>query len=303
MQVAVIVNPVAGLAKRPSAAAQRVAEAAALVHRCGLRGDVWPTEGPGHGQALARRALSSGADLVVAWGGDGTINEVASVMAGSDRPIGIVPCGSGNGLARELRLPSAATAAFAVAVRGATRRIDAGEVDGRLFFNLAGVGFDAAVAAAFAQGQGRRGLRRYLRVTLGEWWRYEPTEYVVTTGGRERRVVALLIAVANGRQYGNGATVASTARLDDGRLDLVIVRARSRWRTLLQLPRLFLGGIDRAPGVERAAVEEIELASTSRLVCHVDGEPFFASGPIQVSVRPGALLVRVPSTDRVDASA
>jgi diacylglycerol kinase (ATP) len=303
MQVAVIVNPVAGIGVERSAAMRRIRRAGDLLAAHGPIGEVLPTEGPGHARELALGAVGRGARVVVAWGGDGTVNEVASALAFTAVPLGIVPCGSGNGLARELRLPPTVDAAFAVAVGGGERRIDAGEIEGRLFVNVAGVGFDAAVARAFADGSGGRGFAHYARVTLRELRRYTPSEYTVTTDTGEARVRALTIAVANGRQYGNGATIAPNARLDDGRLDLVVVRARPRWLALAQIPRLFLGGIERASGVGMEIIDEVRIGSATGLACHADGEPFSSRGPILARVRPGALLVRVGTVSQATVSA
>ena len=303
MQVAVIVNPVAGIGVERSAAMRRIRRAGDLLAVHGPVGEVLPTEGPGHARELALGAVGRGARVVVAWGGDGTVNEVASALAFTAVPLGIVPSGSGNGLARELRLPPTVDAAFAVALRGGERRIDVGEIEGRLFVNVAGVGFDAEVARAFADGSGGRGFAHYARVTLRELRRYTPSEYTVTTDTGETHLRALTIAIANGRQYGNGATIAPNARLDDGRLDLVVVRARPRWRVLAQIPRLFLGGIERASGVGMEIIDEVRIGSTTGLACHVDGEPFSSRGPILARVRPGALLVRVGTVSQATGSA
>src|SRR5690606_17971722 len=125
-----------------------------------------------------------------------------------------------------------------------------GELDGRLFFNVAGVGIDARVAYEFAaQGLVRRGFGRYLQVAARELYTYNPAEQTVVTDGVAHRTRALLVALANSRQYGNGALIAPHARLDDGQLDVVIVEDRPLWRALLQVPRLFTGHLDRAPGV------------------------------------------------------
>ena len=129
-------------------------------------GCVQLTSGPGHARVLARAALDAGADVVVAWGGDGTINEVASALTHSRAALGIVPMGSGNGLAREVGVPRGHEAALEAALTGLERTIDAGELNGRVFFNAAGVGFDAHVAAAFASSAGHaRGFASYAALT------------------------------------------------------------------------------------------------------------------------------------------
>jgi diacylglycerol kinase (ATP) len=233
---------------------------------------------------------------VLAWGGDGTMNEIASVLA--FRPattLAVIPSGSGNGLARELGIPLDARAAFDVAFDGRDRIMDAGELDARLFFNVAGVGLDAQVALEFAAGGlVRRGLSRYVTITATKLFTFQPDEQTVIADGEVLRTRALLIAIANARQYGNGALIAPRARIDDGRLDVVIVASRSPWRTLLQVPKLFSGRLAEAPGVEMRTAIEVEVTSARPVVYHVDGEPFVGGASIRARVRPKALRVRAP---------
>ena len=150
------------------------------------------TTGPGHGSAAARTACATGVALVVAWGGDGTMNEVARVLAFGDVPLALVPAGSGNGLARDLGVPRDPAAALAAATAGRPWRIDAGEVNGELFFNVAGLGLDARIAHAFAANRGRRGFLRYLQIGMRELARYAPREYEIAWDGGHRTAPALV---------------------------------------------------------------------------------------------------------------
>jgi YegS/Rv2252/BmrU family lipid kinase len=261
-----------------------------------IAGDVRLTERPGHARELTQSAIAHGASIVVAWGGDGTVNEIGSELAFRDVALGIVPSGSGNGLARELRIPFDADAAFAVVSAGRERVIDAGEFDGRLFFNIAGIGLDARVAHRFSEdGLVRRGFRRYLEITASELWRFDPDEHTIVTDGAVVRRRALLVAVANARQYGNGAIIAPRARLDDGRLDVVVVAQRSPLVALLQVPRVFLGQIERLPGVEVSDASDIEITSAQPVLYHIDGEPFVGGASVKARVRPRALRVICPA--------
>ena len=248
MSVVVIINPISGTGGRPDVARRRAEFAVAELERRGLQGEVFVTERAGHARELARAALGRGVRLVLPWGGDGTVNEVASVVAFTDAAIGIIPSGSGNGLSRELKIPFEPAAAFEIALTGRDRVIDAGELDGHLFFNIAGIGLDARVAHRFAAaGLVRRGFWRYLEITAQELFTDDPDEHTVVVDGVPTRGRALLIAIANGRQYGNGAIIAPHARLDDGRLDVVVVSQRSVAAALLQVPRVFSGTVDRRP--------------------------------------------------------
>jgi YegS/Rv2252/BmrU family lipid kinase len=239
--------------------------------------------------------VARGATTVVAWGGDGTVNEVASALAFKNEALAIVPSGSGNGLARELGIPRRPDEALKLVVHGNSRMIDAVELAGRLFFNIAGVGLDARVAHRFASGGfARRGLTRYAGITLRELFAGAPSEHTVVTDGESFRVRALFVALANSRQYGNGAIIAPGARLDDGKLELVVVGYRSGLRALAQLPRVFSGQIARVPDVILRSAQEVEISSPHQVLYHVDGEASLAAGTLKGRVRPSALRVLAP---------
>lgn len=291
--VTVIVNPRAGRGRRHDAGRARAALARRVLAAYGLEGAIRVSERPGHAGELARRALDEGATLVVAWGGDGTVNEVGAALAFTAAALGIVPAGSGNGLARMLGLPRRPAQALAIALEGRERLIDAGECDGRLFFNVAGVGVDAHIARQFT-ATGRHGFASYLVLTLRELLRYEPARYQVCWDEERRSVQALLLAAANGREFGNGARIAPHAEIDDGLLDLVIVEARSTLATLCNLPRLYMGSVERARGVWVRRVKELRIEGDRPLLYHVDGEVGLAGRELAVRVRPAALRVRVP---------
>ena len=299
--VAVIINPIAGTGCRPDVARDRAERAASLMTARGLGGQVLVTERAGHARELTLAMLARGVTTVVAWGGDGTVNEVAAALAFRDATLAIVPSGSGNGLARELRIPFEPERAFATALEGRTCRIDAGELDGRLFFNVAGIGLDARMARGFADGGlARRGLTRYLRVGARELFSFQAEDHTVVTDGTTRYTRPLLIAIANGRQYGNGAVIAPAARLDDGKLDVVIVAARPRLAVLAQAPRLFTGQIARVAGVTSVSAVDIEVASAHALEYHVDGEPLVGGESLVARSRARALRVAVPTDVRLD---
>lgn len=275
----------------------RAERAAALVAARGLDADVFMTERPGHARELAAAALDRGVRTVVAWGGDGTVNEVASVLAFREATLAIVPSGSGNGLARELLIPVEPDRGFDAAFGGRECRIDAGELDGRLFFNIAGIGLDARVAHRFAaDGLVRRGFLRYLEIAAQELFTCKAESHTVVTDGVAIRVDTMMIAIANARQYGNGALIAPDARLDDGRLDVVVIEGRSALAAIVQAPRLFLGQVGRVPGVRQLHAREIEVTASGPMVYHVDGEPFIGGASIAARSRAAALRVMIPAT-------
>jgi YegS/Rv2252/BmrU family lipid kinase len=218
------------------------------------------TERAGHAHELALEAAAAGADLVIAWGGDGTINEVGRALAqrmdeGPPSPrrqapaLGIVPGGSGNGLARALGIPFEPEKAIERALRAEPRTIDAGELGERMFFNIAGIGLDAHVAALVSTKVRHRGFVPYLKGVAGDLLRYEPVEYAGTIDGRAFRTSALFVAVANSKQYGFGAEIAPRANLADGLIDVVIVEDRGLLGNLLRVPSLFLRNVDCRDGI------------------------------------------------------
>jgi diacylglycerol kinase (ATP) len=250
------------------------------------------TEGVGHARELAKSAVRRGARLVLAWGGDGTINEVVSALAFDDVPFGIIPAGSGNGLARELGVHPRPERAIADALQAVARPMDVGEIDGRLFANMAGIGFDAHIAAAFATAT-RRGLAGYAAITARALRRYVSLHYRVTVGGVETAHRAILVTIANSAQFGNNAYIAPGARVDDGELDLVVLEERSRIATLCHMPRLFNGTVGRVPGCTIRRIREVTIESDQPMAFHVDGEPVAGGTHLRARIHPGALMVAV----------
>jgi diacylglycerol kinase (ATP) len=293
VSIAIIINPISGGAT-PEQARARAELASAVVDTHGDPAEVFLTERRGHARELAKAAVQRGARLVMAWGGDGTMNEVACALAFQEVPLGLVPAGSGNGLARELGVSSRPARAIAEAIAAEPRPLDLGEIDDRLFVNLAGVGFDAHVATQFNRPTNRRrGFNTYVAITARALVGYVPEHYAITTSDGRTESRAILVTVANSAQFGNGARIAPGARVDDGLLDLVVVEERSRWQTLWNVRRLFTGTIDRMPGCVIRRVARATIESERPMVYHVDGEPVEGGTRLRVRVHPGALRIAV----------
>lgn len=292
MSVTIIINPISGGAS-PEQARARAQLASTVVDRHGDRAEVFVTERRGHARELAKAAAGRGARLVISWGGDGTLNEVASALAFGNVPLGLVPAGSGNGFARELGVDLRPERAIADAIGAEPRAIDLGEVDDRLFVNVAGFGFDAHVAAEFDKRGGRRGFAGYVAITARALISYVPRNYTITTAEGCKTSRAVLVTVANSAQFGNGARIAPRALLDDGLLDLVVVEERARWRTVCHVPRLFDGTVERMPGCSICHIRQATIESDGPMVFHVDGEPVNGGTRLQVRVLPAALRVAV----------
>lgn len=293
VDLAIIVNPVAGRADR-ARLDRAMARVGRLLDRRGVRYTVRLAERPEHARELAAAAVAAGARLVAAWGGDGTVNDVGAALAGRDAALVLVPAGSGNGLARELGIDPRPERAVLQALDGRERTVDAGELAGRLFFNVAGVGFDAHVARLFnARPPGRRGPWPYVTITIREAFRYAPDRYCVWLDGEPHRGAFFTVVLANSCQFGNRVRIAPEARADDGRLNAVLVDHRSVvgqfWRA-----RHLLGDPTKAEGVLRRPVRHVVVEGPRAMACQVDGESFVAGPRVEGRVYPGVLKVRVP---------
>ncbi|MSS72169.1 MAG: diacylglycerol kinase family lipid kinase [Candidatus Latescibacteria bacterium] len=254
------------------------------------------TQRRGHAEALAREAAEAGDGLVVAAGGDGTVHEVASGLVGTDTALGILPCGSGNGLARALRMPLDLRRACRALLNTGVRRIDAGRVNGRFFFATAGTGLDALVAARYDERPGkRRGLLPYVVLTARTFLACVPEEVTLTLDhGPPLTARPLLLTVANTRQYGGGAIIAPNARPDDGLLDVCLMENISPFRALLHAPRLFTGAIHRMPGVRLFQAAAVQIVRQAPGPFQMDGEALQGEAILNVEVVPGALKVAAP---------
>lgn len=254
------------------------------------------TKEAGHGYELARRAASEGYDHVIAVGGDGTVNEVARALRHTDTALGILPKGSGNGLARAVGLSMSTDGAIKALVSGRRIAIDCCEVEGIPFFCTCGMGFDAAVSKQFAEAV-RRGPVTYLQTMIREYARFSPDTYRVTLGEGEETLEteAFVLVVANASQYGNNAYIAPEADLSDGLLDLVLIRPFSPIEApivLGDLMRRRLGG-NKYYSAQKTTQVCIERSQPGPV--HVDGEPLELGTTLRVSLHHRALQVIVPA--------
>ena len=292
----VIINPLSGRGRYDAQIQGHAALARDVLARRQIEAVVRPTTGPGDATAFAQEAVAAGVDLVVAWGGDGTVNETARALVSTSVPLGIVPAGSGNGLAADLRVPFAPLAALEVAATAPTQAIDVGTVNDCYFFNVAGVGIDAVIAARFAErGLRRRGFAAYAQLSTSELMRYRVQRYDLVVDDEPAEHEALLVAFANGRQYGNRMLIAPGARLDDGLLELVVIERLSLLTIAWRLPSLFRGTLAPGRGVHMRAARRVRIRSSAPIPFHVDGEPRTGADELDVSVLPGSLLVRAPA--------
>lgn len=263
--------------------------------------EIIKTERAGHAIEIAARAASEGVDMVVAIGGDGTINEIARSLIHTDTALGIIPCGSGNGLARHLQIPLDAKGAIEVINKGFIDCIDYGRINEHMFFCTCGVGFDAFVSLKFSKS-GKRGLLTYLENTLHESLNYEPDTYEIESEDGNMRYKAFLIACANASQYGNNAYIAPQASLNDGLMDVTILEPF----TVLDVPtlafQLFNRTIDQNSRIKTFKCKQVHIRRSKKGVLHYDGDPVMSGENIDVEIIEGGLKVIIPESRGKDLS-
>lgn len=252
--------------------------------------DVAFTERPGHATQLAREA---DADIVVAVGGDGTVNEVACGLLGTGKVLAIVPSGSGDGLALHMGIGRKVRRAVNTLNHGIITDMDCGLLDGKPFFCTVGVGLDAEVAWKFASAT-RRGVWAYISLAWKLWKHYRPQTYTLQIDGQEMVTPAVMVTVANADQWGNQARIAPLASVQDGLLDVVVVKPFSTWEIPVLAAKLMLGWAHTSRRVQTIKGKHVVIDRLSPGPVHMDGDPFRMGTHLDIQVVPNALRVLIP---------
>ncbi|MGK0237423.1 MAG: diacylglycerol kinase (ATP) [Candidatus Pelagisphaera sp.] len=286
-----IINPLSGKSGKGPIRKERID---AFIQSKGLNARAILTERAGHATELAMRCVKEGAARVICVGGDGTMNEVARVLVGIEILFGLVPMGSGNGLARHLGLPLRFEDALENATSGSVLSIDTGVANGHPFFNVMGIGLDAEIGMRFNRSR-RRGLAAYIVLGLKTFAYYRPSQYIVEADGNRLELEVDLIVVANSSQYGNDAFIAPDASLEDGKLNMVAVEPFGLVAGLSLLRRVFAKTLYRSAKVHALCSEAFTVRLSKRECFHVDGEILECEGKIDIRARPRSLRMIVPS--------
>jgi diacylglycerol kinase (ATP) len=248
----------------------------------------------GEATEIVRGKLNENYRYFVAVGGDGTVNEIAKVLVNTQAILGIMPVGSGNGLARHLQIPLHPKEAIKIINKQKFQAIDCGLINNTPFFCTCGVGFDALIGEKFAQCKGR-GLANYVKTTILEYFNYKPETYKITINHeRKMNIPAFLITFANGSQYGNNAYIAPNADISDGQLDMCILSPFKLYKAPGIGIRLFAGNIERSPLMHIERATNIILERTSEGVIHFDGEPCRMGKKLEISLINKGLNVIIP---------
>ena len=253
------------------------------------------TQYAGHAYELAKEAAATGVDVVVAVGGDGTVNEVGRALVHTSTALGVVPCGSGNGFARHLGIPIGIKSAIEFINKAQPVDIDYGKINGQPFFCSCGMGFDAVVSSDFAKGKAR-GVFNYIRYSLLDWVKYKPETYVVETGEMKRTFEAFVIACGNASQYGNNAYIAPFASMRDGMDTVSILSPFNAFEVPLMATHLFTHTFDESTHVSTIVAPWIRIVREKAGPVHYDGEPYemekelfieMVAGGVKVLAAPG----------------
>ena len=246
-----------------------------------------------HAVEIASTAERDGFDAVVAVGGDGTVNAAARGLLHSNIPLGIIPVGSGNGLARGLNIPLNLRRSCQLIIDGDIRDIDAGRIRDRYFFVVAGLGFDAVVGKLF-NDQNLRGPLPYFYFGIREFLAYRAETFTLRFKDQQVIVRALLVTVANTRQWGVDAIIAPYAKPDDGLLDVCVIHKVNAAQAAFHLPKLFTGKIDKVRHYEVYRTDNVEIIRENPGYFHVDGEPVEGGKHLKVTLDPKAIKIIVP---------
>jgi diacylglycerol kinase (ATP) len=288
-RMAFIVNPKAGtnLQKNIGNAVDKY-----LNHKRFVYG-IWSSEYPGHGYELAKKAVEEGYDIVVAVGGDGSVNEIAPALIGTNVSLGIIPAGSGNGLAMHLGYGRELAKAVKKLNTAENQLIDVGVLNGRPFFNVAGIGFDGLVSNLM-KASNWRGFVPYFLKSMEAGLTYTPLTCRIELDDRVLTEKCFVIAIANGPMYGYNMQIAPDAQLDDGFFEVVILKDAPVWQYLAAVPATFNGKIYDAAFVEHFTTRRVVISAEQPLHVHVDGEGMVLEEILRFEINPKAINILVP---------
>jgi YegS/Rv2252/BmrU family lipid kinase len=254
------------------------------------------TQYRGHGHVLSTEAVLNGTDIVIAVGGDGTINEIARALIGKEAVFGFIPTGSGNGLAHHLKMPIAVSRAVRVINEQQILKIDTLKINEKIGISIAGMGFDAYIAELFDKSA-RRGLFPYLNFVVRSFFSYKPKTYIVEADGRKKEHTALMVSIANSSQWGFNVKISPEASIQDGYADICIAQKPPFYRLIPFAAKLLTGNIHRdnsAIAIYQFAKCTIYEKDNVNQPFHIDGDPMERQAKMEVEVLPKSLNIIVP---------
>lgn len=242
-----------------------------------------------HANKLARNGVGQ-YDYIIAVGGDGTVNEIASSIVGTETVLGIIPFGSGNGLSRFLGIPMDTEKAIRTLNEKHVEVIDSAKLNRQWFFNVAGMGFDARIGEAFALNK-TRGFINYVRVALREIFKFRPETYHIQIDGSVYKREAFMLTFANSSQFGNNAHVSPNASVQDGLLDVCVIKPFPLYRFPEMALRMFFNTADKSRYVEIIRGKHIIVRRANAGAVHLDGEPQLMGEETEINIVPHSLRI------------
>lgn len=276
-----IINPISGTGKQGSILTKIEKEINSSI----LESHVHYTKNKNHATEIARKLCKNNADIIVAVGGDGTVNEVAQALVNSKCILGIIPTGSGNGLARHLGIPQNISKALRLLNTLKNRKIDSCTANGEFFINISGMGYEAHISHCFAKKK-KRGLKTYIKLIISEYWAYKVKKYQIEIEGKTVfDDYAVQVSFANSTQYGNNVIVSPTSNDNDGEIELCILKPFYFY----EIPRLLLALATRRFHLNKRiqVIKCSQVIIKSKLAkCHLDGEPKNMGDRVKLNVKP-----------------
>ena len=285
-----IINPISGVGKKnelPSIIDQN------LDHNK-FSFDIAYTEYKEHAKEIAKKASEEGIDIVCAVGGDGSVHEVGTVLIGTKTKMAIIPCGSGNGLARHLGIPVDIAKAVQCINNDQSIQMDTVKVNERPFLGIGGYGFDALIAKKF-DAYHKRGLWSYVKLILREFWKYNPINVSVDMNGEVKTLPVVLCTIANSSEFGNGFVVSPNSDVTDGKIEMVILKPFSIWSAPSIIYHFFKRTAHKSRFSEIISFQNAQIKMKQNNLAHYDGEPMTVKNTLNVQVVPRSLHILIGS--------
>jgi diacylglycerol kinase (ATP) len=285
-----IINPISGVGKKnelPSIIDQN------LDHNK-FSFDIAYTEYKEHAKEIAKIASEEGIDIVCAVGGDGSVHEVGTVLIGTKTKMAIIPCGSGNGLARHLGIPVDIAKAVQCINNDQSIQMDTVKVNERPFLGIGGYGFDALIAKKF-DAYHKRGLWSYVKLILREFWKYNPINVSVDMNGEVKTLPVVLCTIANSSEFGNGFVVSPNSDVTDGKIEMVILKPFSIWSAPSIIYHFFKRTAHKSRFSEIVSFQNAQIKMKQNNLAHYDGEPMTVKNTLNVQVVPRSLHILIGS--------
>ena len=285
-KIRIIINPISGTGKQ--AKAEKAINT--WLNSTLFDSEIMFAQQKGDFILLAKEAAEKSYDAVIIVGGDGSINEAAQVLIGTRTALGIIPIGSGNGFARHLNIPMSLELAVKKINQFNTKQIDTVNINGHKFVSISGLGFDAHIAQKFSLAK-KRGLWNYAKISILEFFRYSEKEYNLKLDEDPINRKAFMVVFANANQFGNNFIISPEAKINDGLLDICIVKKPKVYHIPFVLIKILQKKIHETKWVEIVKAKRVEIVLNNKVIMNIDGEAILQSKTIHIAINPLSLTV------------